>query len=72
MIFVNNKFNNFVNKILINVIDFCMEKGLIASKYECPECGYEMKLMERKGKFHRFQWRYIRIKVAKRHFVNRS
>lgn len=36
-------------------IDFCMKKGLIASKYECLECGKGMKLVERKEKLHEFQ-----------------
>lgn len=54
------------------VIDFGVEKGWIACKYKCIECGKDMKPMERKEKLYGFPCWCIWIDGAKRHYVSRS
>ena len=54
------------------VIDFCMEKGLIASKYFCPKCASEMKLVEKKDCMDGFRWRCQKSVEGEKHCVTRS
>ncbi|PRD25443.1 UNVERIFIED_CONTAM: hypothetical protein NCL1_40932 [Trichonephila clavipes] len=54
------------------VLEWCMSVGLIASKYECPKCGNDMRLCPRKGSIDGFKWR-CRRKVAETfHEVSKS
>lgn len=53
------------------VIEWCMEKGLIASRYECPRCNCDMKLKERKDAQDGFEWRCQKT-GENAHLVKRS
>ncbi|GFU90995.1 hypothetical protein TNCV_4923261 [Trichonephila clavipes] len=39
------------------VLDWVMKEGLIPSRYESPKCKKDMRLVERKGTIHCFEWR---------------
>ncbi|GFY27553.1 retrovirus-related Pol polyprotein from transposon 412 [Trichonephila clavipes] len=39
------------------VLDWVMKEGLIPSRYECPKCKKDMRLVERKGTIDGFEWR---------------
>lgn len=54
------------------VLDFCMKEGLIANKYECPTCGEDMQLVEKKDGVDGFKWQCERAVNKKKHTVNRS
>ena len=56
----------------LDVIQFCREKGMISSEYECPDCGREMRLVEYKEGVDGYRWRCDWSKEGKRHVVNRS
>ena len=56
----------------LDVIQFCREKGMISSEYECPDCGREMRLAEYKEGVDGYRWRCEWSKEGKRHVVNRS
>ncbi|GFV97241.1 uncharacterized protein TNCV_5046721 [Trichonephila clavipes] len=54
------------------VLDWVMKEGLIPSRYECPKCKKDMRLVERKGTIDGFEWR-CRVQSKKNpHFVCRS
>ncbi|GFT99767.1 hypothetical protein TNCV_4585481, partial [Trichonephila clavipes] len=50
-----------------------MKEGLISSRYECPKCKKDMRLVvERKGTIDGFEWR-CRVQSKENHqFVCRS
>ncbi|GFS67040.1 retrovirus-related Pol polyprotein from transposon TNT 1-94 [Trichonephila clavipes] len=49
-----------------------MKEGLIPSRYECPKCKKDMRLVERKGTIDGFEWR-CRVQLKENpHFVCRS
>ncbi|GFT41593.1 uncharacterized protein TNCV_944501 [Trichonephila clavipes] len=53
------------------VLDWVM-KGLIPSRYECPKCKKDMRLVERKGTIDGFEW-CCRVQSKENpHFVCRS
>ncbi|GFX56591.1 uncharacterized protein TNCV_5035101 [Trichonephila clavipes] len=54
------------------VLDWVMKEGLIPSRYECPKCKKEMRLVERKGTIDGFQWRCRVQSKENPHFVCRS
>ncbi|GFU76229.1 hypothetical protein TNCV_527091 [Trichonephila clavipes] len=39
-----------------------MKEGLIPSRYECPKCKKDMRLVERKGTTESFEWRRVQSK----------
>ncbi|GFW13382.1 hypothetical protein TNCV_1878841 [Trichonephila clavipes] len=47
------------------VLDWVMKEGLIPSRYECPKCKKDMRLVERKGTIDGFEWR-CRVQSKKR------
>ncbi|GFW64467.1 uncharacterized protein TNCV_813021 [Trichonephila clavipes] len=54
------------------VLDWVMKKGLIPSRYECPKCKKDMRLVERKGTIDGFEW-CCRVRSKENpHFVCRS
>ncbi|GFS64932.1 mitotic-spindle organizing protein 2A [Trichonephila clavipes] len=42
----------------MNLLEWCMCENLISSRYECPKCGKDMVLRERKGTIDGYEWRY--------------
>ncbi|VDM26724.1 unnamed protein product [Toxocara canis] len=55
----------------LQVIDFCMNLGLIAKEYACPQCGKSMVLHERPGVIDGYEW-ICRAYVGSTHHVKRS
>lgn len=55
----------------MRVIRFCMDMGVIASEYECPKCGRQMKLTANKKAADYFEWA-CRSKVVPIHRIRRS
>ncbi|GFU47128.1 uncharacterized protein TNCV_5071311 [Trichonephila clavipes] len=54
------------------VLDWVMKEGLIPSRYECPKCKKDMRLVERKGTIDGFEW-CCRVQSKENpHFVCRS
>ncbi|GFX97427.1 uncharacterized protein TNCV_1077981 [Trichonephila clavipes] len=49
-----------------------MKEGLILSRYECPKCKKDMRLVERKGTIDGFEWRCRVQSQENPHFVCRS
>ncbi|GFX31224.1 hypothetical protein TNCV_2027251 [Trichonephila clavipes] len=41
----------------MNLLQWCMHENLISSRYECPKCGKNMVLRERKGTIDGYEWR---------------
>ncbi|GFW57504.1 mitotic-spindle organizing protein 2A [Trichonephila clavipes] len=41
----------------MNLLEWCMRENLISSRYECPKCGKDMVLRERKGTIDGYEWR---------------
>ena len=39
------------------VIEWCQSEGMIAKSVECPNCGCEMKLSERRDRTDGYEWR---------------
>ncbi|GFT23073.1 uncharacterized protein TNCV_1858261 [Trichonephila clavipes] len=37
--------------------EWCMRENLISSRYECPKCGKNMVMRERKGTIDGYEWR---------------
>ncbi|GFU74652.1 mitotic-spindle organizing protein 2A [Trichonephila clavipes] len=54
------------------VLDWVMKEGLIPSRYECPKCKKDMRLVERKGTIDGFEWRCRVQSKENPHFVCRS
>ncbi|GFT16403.1 uncharacterized protein TNCV_280721 [Trichonephila clavipes] len=54
------------------VLDWVMKEGLIPSRYECPKCKKDMRLVERKGTMDGFEWRCRVQSKENPHFVCRS
>ncbi|GFS58491.1 uncharacterized protein TNCV_2475731 [Trichonephila clavipes] len=54
------------------VLDWVMKEGLIPSRYECPKCKKDMRLVERKGTIDGFEWRCRVLSKENPHFVCRS
>ncbi|GFW86181.1 uncharacterized protein TNCV_4778941 [Trichonephila clavipes] len=54
------------------VLDWVMKEGLIPSKYECPKCKKDMRLVERKGTIDGFEWGCRVQSKENPHFVCRS
>ncbi|GFW25571.1 uncharacterized protein TNCV_1308321 [Trichonephila clavipes] len=54
------------------VLDWVMKEGLVPSKYECPKCKKDMRLVERKGTIDGFEWRCRVQSKENPHFVCRS
>ncbi|GFW43176.1 uncharacterized protein TNCV_1349401 [Trichonephila clavipes] len=54
------------------VLDWVMKEGLIPSKYECPKCKKDMRLVEGKGTIDGFEWRCRVQSKENPHFVCRS
>ncbi|GFW29360.1 uncharacterized protein TNCV_743021 [Trichonephila clavipes] len=54
------------------VLDWVMKEGLILSRYECPKCKKDMRLVERKGTIDGFEWRCRVQSKENPHFVCRS
>ncbi|GFT19774.1 uncharacterized protein TNCV_594491 [Trichonephila clavipes] len=54
------------------VLDWVMKEGLIPSRYECPKCKKDMRLVERKGMIDGFEWRCRVQSKENPHFVCRS
>ncbi|GFW88225.1 uncharacterized protein TNCV_2649181 [Trichonephila clavipes] len=54
------------------VLDWVMKEGLIPSRYECPKCRKDMRLVERKGTIDGFEWRCRVQSKENPHFVCRS
>ncbi|GFW00242.1 uncharacterized protein TNCV_4354391 [Trichonephila clavipes] len=54
------------------VLDWIMKEGLIPSRYECPKCKKDMRLVERKGTIDGFEWRCRVQSKENPHFVCRS
>ncbi|GFU84157.1 c2H2-type domain-containing protein [Trichonephila clavipes] len=54
------------------VLDCVMKEGLIPSRYECPKCKKDMRLVERKGTIDGFEWRCRVQSKENPHFVCRS
>ncbi|GFT96328.1 uncharacterized protein TNCV_2081831 [Trichonephila clavipes] len=54
------------------VLDWVMKEGLIPSRYECPKCKKDMRLVERKGMIDGFEWRCRVQSKVNPHFVCRS
>ncbi|GFY19436.1 uncharacterized protein TNCV_4128231 [Trichonephila clavipes] len=54
------------------VLDWVMTEGLIPSRYECPKCKKDMRLVERKGTIDGFEWRCRVQSKENPHFVCRS
>ncbi|GFW31076.1 mitotic-spindle organizing protein 2A [Trichonephila clavipes] len=40
-----------------NLLEWCMRENLISSRYECPKCGKNMVMRERKGTIDGYEWR---------------
>ncbi|GFX35677.1 uncharacterized protein TNCV_744701 [Trichonephila clavipes] len=53
------------------VLDWVMKEGLIPSRYECPKCKKDMRLVERKGTIDGFEWRCRVQSKENPHFVCR-
>ncbi|GFV24116.1 uncharacterized protein TNCV_3533921 [Trichonephila clavipes] len=49
-----------------------MKEGLIPSRYECPKCKKDMRLVERKGTIDGFEWRCRVQSKENPHFICRS
>lgn len=49
-----------------------MKEGLIINKYECPTCGKDMELVEKKDSVDGFKWQCEKTVNKKKHTVNRS
>ncbi|GFT06715.1 mitotic-spindle organizing protein 2A [Trichonephila clavipes] len=41
----------------MNLLEWCMRENLISSIYECPKCGKNMVMRERKGTIDGYEWR---------------
>ncbi|GFT90714.1 mitotic-spindle organizing protein 2A [Trichonephila clavipes] len=41
----------------MNLLEWCMHENLISSRYECPKCGKNMVMRERKGTIDGYEWR---------------
>ncbi|GFW86186.1 hypothetical protein TNCV_4778991 [Trichonephila clavipes] len=41
----------------MNLLEWCMRENLISSRYECPKCGKNMVMRERKGTIDGYEWR---------------
>ncbi|GFU95571.1 uncharacterized protein TNCV_3543161 [Trichonephila clavipes] len=54
------------------VLDWVMKEGLVPSRYECPKCKKDMRLVERKGTIDGFEWRCRVQSKENPHFVCRS
>ncbi|GFW52315.1 uncharacterized protein TNCV_2427621 [Trichonephila clavipes] len=54
------------------VLDWVMNEGLIPSRYECPKCKKDMRLVERKGTIDGFEWRCRVQSKENPHFVCQS
>ncbi|GFV40566.1 uncharacterized protein TNCV_1984081 [Trichonephila clavipes] len=54
------------------VLDWVMKEGLIPSRYECPKCKKDMRLVERKDTIDGFEWRCRVQSKENPHFVCRS
>ncbi|GFT31849.1 uncharacterized protein TNCV_2035771 [Trichonephila clavipes] len=54
------------------VLDWVMKEGFIPSRYECPKCKKDMRLVERKGTIDGFEWRCRVQSKGNPHFVCRS
>ncbi|GFY15571.1 uncharacterized protein TNCV_1282191 [Trichonephila clavipes] len=54
------------------VLDWVMKEVLIPSRYECPKCKKDMRLVERKGTIDGFEWRCRVQSKENPHFVCRS
>ncbi|GFT72148.1 uncharacterized protein TNCV_2272451 [Trichonephila clavipes] len=54
------------------VLDWVMKEGLIPSRYECPKCKKDMRLVERKGTIDGLEWRCRVQSKENSHFVCRS
>ncbi|GFU10462.1 transposon Tf2-8 polyprotein [Trichonephila clavipes] len=54
------------------VLDWVMKEGLISSRYECPKCKKDMRLVERKSTIDGFEWRCQVQSKENPHFVCRS
>ncbi|GFU78780.1 uncharacterized protein TNCV_4791661 [Trichonephila clavipes] len=54
------------------VLDWVMKEGLIPSRYECPKCKKDMRLVERKGTIDGFEWRCRVQSKENPHLVCRS
>ncbi|GFX92801.1 uncharacterized protein TNCV_4876581 [Trichonephila clavipes] len=54
------------------VLDWVMKEGFIPSRYECPKCKKDMRLVERKGTIDGFEWRCRVQSTENPHFVCRS
>ncbi|GFX64394.1 uncharacterized protein TNCV_3437921 [Trichonephila clavipes] len=53
-------------------LDWVMKEGLITSRYECPKCKKDMRLVERKGTIDCFEWRCRVQSKENPHFACRS
>ncbi|GFW69331.1 hypothetical protein TNCV_486801 [Trichonephila clavipes] len=42
-----------------NLLEWCMRENLISSRYECPKCGKNMVMRERKGTIDGYEWRCL-------------
>ncbi|GFU59700.1 uncharacterized protein TNCV_3186651 [Trichonephila clavipes] len=47
-----------------------MKEGLIPSRYECPKCKKDMRMVERKGTIDGFEWRCRVQSKENPHFVS--
>lgn len=56
------------------VLNWCMNVGLISARYECPKCDKLMKLIERNRKdtFDCFEWRCRKQSKESQHDISRS
>ncbi|GFX57288.1 uncharacterized protein TNCV_2965671, partial [Trichonephila clavipes] len=54
------------------VLGWVMKEGLTPSRYECPKCKKDMRLVERKGTMDGFEWRCRVQSKENPHFVCRS
>lgn len=57
---------------LKELVNWCMNVGLIASTYECPNCGRNMNLYDQKETTTRYEWRCSKRSCKSQHNVNRS
>lgn len=55
-----------------NVVDFCMNLGWIASKYECVKCGESMRLVERSDVDGGWNWVCRVTEGSNKHYIKRS
>lgn len=67
-------FHDLEREGMLAVLQFCMNEGLIASRYECPECKEDMRLVERKDRKDGYTWscRKSAKNGVREHYIKRS